>query len=123
MPAEEIVLMRQQNRYRLLRRFYEEVEGRTSTPVDFWAFAKQEGLSPDEAEDALDYLTDEGLVEPVAMGGLRTLSHAGRREVEASVRSPATSTPHFPGTVIATYHFHETVGVVQTGASSTARTK
>jgi hypothetical protein len=122
---EQLVLRRQEQRYKLLRAFYEAVNSRTEAVLlqqHLADVAKRVRVSQDDAELAWRWLKDEGLLESrgvLAWG----ITHAGVVEVEESVSSPQEATPHFPANVsnvYHTYHIGGSVGAIQSGADNTA---
>jgi len=104
----------QQQRYRMLRKMYEETGGDTRSGVDFTELARAEGLTDDEAALAEQYLTGEGLIEGITLMHVG-ITHAGVREIEQSLQNPGNATEHFPPV---TFNFHGPVGAVQSGAHS-----
>jgi hypothetical protein len=107
---------RQARRFQMLKLLYDKraefyaEEGRR--PSDFFLFPAAElrselGLSPVEAEQALTYLIDEGLVKKYTFRDV-SIEHAGVKAVEEALDSPRDLTDHFPARVV--QHFVNTGG-------------
>jgi hypothetical protein len=110
---EKLILEKEQKRYRVLRRIYEESDGNPTVEVSEEVIIEKEGISADELVDGiLYYLVEERLVKYM---GSRTVAidHLGIREIENSIKHPNHDTEHFQSTII--QNFHGTVYGVQTG--------
>jgi hypothetical protein len=106
-------------RYELLKFIYERTNGRTSATLDLRNFFRTTNLSPQETEeinnlqDAITFLSEEGLIECVALGYSYSITHRGVIEFEQSIREPERNTKHFSASVIQI--FNAPVGTVQSG--------
>jgi hypothetical protein len=110
------VQKKQATRYAMLRKLHDATRGLRDNIVGFFDLATEEGLTDDEAQDTYEYLSDEGLLQPMTLGGGVSITHAGVREVEQSILNPRRATDHFSPAVI---NIYGAVGGVQTGAHST----
>jgi hypothetical protein len=122
---EDLVLKRQEQRYKLLRAFYDLVGSRTEAGVSdqqMTECAARVRVAKDDAMLAWQWLKNEGLLQqrtPVRW----MITHDGVREIEDSVTSPQEATTHFPPDVSNTYHTYNIsgpVGAIQSGSNNTA---
>lgn len=109
---------RQAHRYRLLRQLYDKVDGVIGVSVPFSELSEDAGLNENDADAALDYLSQEGLVSLDSFGPMVSITHQGIVEVEQSINKPERSTEHFSNQII--QHFYGAVGAVQNAPHSTA---
>jgi hypothetical protein len=114
----ERLMKRSENRYRFLRGLYDVTGGAENRFANMWELGEELGLSREETSDAVDYLKGEYLLEPKTLGGGIAITHAGVREVEATIENPDEATEHFSVQVINNY-FHAPV-VNQHGSGNTA---
>jgi len=73
---------RQELRFLLLKRLYEKTGGSIRETINFNDIAKEEGISEDDIDDFLYYLSDEGFIEPEAIGGWVSITGRGIQEIE-----------------------------------------
>lgn len=118
--ASQLVLKKQQNRYKMLKAVY-EAGSSEYRPVNFYDIGKELGLVREEINDAELYLLGQGLITRFDdQGGVR-LMHRGTVEVENSIQHPNKPTEHFSTQVIQpVQNFYGAVGAVQTASYSTA---
>ena len=99
MNDQEKLLIKESNRYRILKYFYEVGEQSSSNGVinakeiasDIF---QDEEISKKELDEALQYLTSEKLLTPYFGHGY-SLNHLGSKEIESSIKYPQNSTDHF----------------------------
>lgn len=115
---QNIILKKQENRYKILLELWRAAEGREYTMVNFFDVASNVGFDKEQATEIYYYLSGEGFFELDAAGGAVTLSHRAIVEIEKSIKYPQHSTEHFPSTVI--QNFNAPVGSVQTGNHNAA---
>ena len=87
---------KQKDRYAILRALYDLTSGRKNAPFPLPAIAEKAGVEGDEAQDAAEYLLDEGVVTFMSFGPTVGITHAGVVEIEATLRPPDRATEHFP---------------------------
>jgi hypothetical protein len=123
--VENLVLKRQEQRYKLLRAFYEKVESRTDAFISQQQMAEcaaRVRVPHADADLAWQWLKDEGLLEQKTVINW-SITHDGVREVEQSVSAPQEATDHFPADVSNAYHVYNIsgpVGAIQSGSGNTA---
>lgn len=117
MSTSELVLKRQQNRYKILKAVY-DAGSNEYTPVNFSEIGKHLGLTREEINDAERYLVGERLVRLFDDQDGVCLTHQGILEVEASVSEPNKATTHFQPQV--TQYYYGTIGAVQNASHSVA---
>jgi hypothetical protein len=83
-------------RAKYLNALYDAADGNTRShhnDSEIWGSL----VVDDQAMDPIvHYLSEEGLLEYVALGGVLSITHAGVREVEQSREEPDQPTEHFP---------------------------
>jgi len=114
---QRLMLERDQKRYRVLKRIFEESGGNTIVPVSEETISEKEGIPAEELAVIARYLMNEGLIKFYTFGNL-AIEHLGVREMETSIKNPNQNTEHFQSTTII-QHFHEAVHNVQTGNQNT----
>jgi hypothetical protein len=118
----EEILKRQKNRYKLLHLIYKGVAGKKDYQmryVEVSQLIEVTEINDEDVYEAVDYLVEEGLLASISDElSAVSLTHRGKVEMERSITHPHEPTEHFMGQVV--QHFHAPVGVVQTGAYSTA---
>jgi hypothetical protein len=110
---------KQAARLKVLSAYYDLSDGDPTVLIEPEDIEEHTALSRQDVSAATEYLISQGLVEPRALGGVASISHAGVVEVERAQAEPDRPTEHFPSFVI-NQVFHAPVGAVQTGARSTA---
>ena len=113
---QKVLREKEQERYRILRRIYEESKGSVIRPVSEEDLIELEGISKRDLEDIIFYLVEEGLIRNF-VPGVVAIEHLGLKEMEDSMRNPELGTKHFESTII--QHFYGTVHSVQTGNQNT----
>lgn len=92
---------RKQNRWLMLRKFYEKTNGHAGRHIiNMWEIGKELGLDPEATEVTYDYLQGEGLLKAMTLGGGATITHMGVREVEDAEEHPEEPTLHFPPFIV-----------------------
>ena len=117
---------RRKLQYQVLKRMFDETVGRgksaQSEPFSANDIAEKSSLPFEEVSSALQYLSDESLIESFEEQGrgypIYRLKHRGVVEIEQSMREPEKSTEHFPSQI--TQNFYGQVGAVQNASHSTA---
>src|SRR5580658_5444775 len=82
-------------RFLYLSKMYEESNGSTNAAFKMDDIGVELGLDNDSVRNIVNYLIDEGLIEPFALGGTIQLTHWGIKEVEQAYEHPTESTEHF----------------------------
>jgi hypothetical protein len=121
MPFTPLDLERKEAaRLRVLKAVYERANGNTQAFVPFDLVFKTAGLEWTEGNDALHFLSREGLLKGRA-GHHVSIEHAGVKEYEAALKASATEgTEHFAAPVIVQI-IHGNVGSIQNaGQGNTA---
>lgn len=113
---------KKQHRLIALETIYDLMDGRTDGACDsdeFFAKLETLGVSRNDTEAAMTWLSNEGLAKWVA-SGLIGITHAGVREVEGARDNPTAGTKHFASTVIhnVNNNFYGTVGGFQQGSNN-----
>ncbi|SDP94698.1 hypothetical protein SAMN05428975_3976 [Mucilaginibacter sp. OK268] len=92
------------DRFRYLNYLYEQAGGSLNAVYDMEELGNELGFEYNLMRNVVDYLMNEGLIEPHGLGGTIRLSHKGVKEVEQANESPDEATEHF-GPII-TYNIH-----------------
>jgi hypothetical protein len=109
---EKHLLEKEQKRYRVLYRIYEESKENTLEAIPDTLIAEKENLPKEELDNIIQYLIEEGLIRCITFGNVAIL-HKGIKEIEDSAKNPNRNTEHFQSTVI--QNFHGPVYGVQSG--------
>ena len=96
-------------RFQFLNKLYEITGGNRRAYVSMWDLGRELGFDGDQTSTVVDYLTGEGLVEHVAIGGEISLTHYGLKEVESALATPDQPTTYFPP-VVNILHVQSMVG-------------
>jgi len=80
---------------RFLRALYEETGGDEQALVNMLDIGNKIGVDQETARVTSDYLSNEGLIEAVLLGGIIKISHLGVKEYEDSFSHPDAPTTHF----------------------------
>jgi len=112
-------------RYGMLRKLYDVTGGHQLMSVNLANVAEDVGVPEEEWLPAHQWLMGEGLIKDTGGNGRSLpvfITHAGVREVEASMDEPTKPTDHFSPAVIqqVTNNFSGPVGAVQTGSQNVA---
>lgn len=114
---------RKQHRFMLLQNLYTSLDGDFSAHVDrneLFTEMKAFGMTYNDAENAWSWLVDEGLCENISYSAVG-ITHAGVLEIESAHDRPNEPTNHFePAVINPVFHFHGSVGAVQTGSHNIA---
>ena len=113
----KLILEKEQKRYRVLKRIFEESGGSTMIPVSEDTIIEKEGIPAEELTEIARYLINERLIKFFTYGNL-AMEHLGVREMANSIKNPGQNTEHFQSTTII-QHFHQAVQNVQTGNQNT----
>jgi len=82
-------------RFQFLHRLYKESNSGNDSVVNSYDLGKNMELRPQETDQIVDYLTEEGLIDVFHGGGI-SITHKGIVEVETALSKPEDQTPHFP---------------------------
>jgi hypothetical protein len=113
---QKLMLEREQKRYRVLSRIYEESDGDPMVTVEEDTIIEKEGITAGELSEITRYLVEERLIKYFTFRAV-AIDHLGIKEIEDSVKHPTRDTEHFQSTII--QHFYGTVHNVQTGNQNT----
>lgn len=104
MNDQEQLVRKERNRYRVLKLFYDTLGDKRHSFINKKDVLKylleQEEMSRLEAESAFRYLLDEKLLETMTLGEDTSITHAGVKEIEASIKYPKQATSHFSAQAI-----------------------
>lgn len=124
-PEEQraLALRRQENRLRVLRAVYTRASGRHGVVVEAVIISEMLQLQREDAEAAIDYLVDEGLLARGVNGVMKgtALSHRGLVEVERTLLEPDRPTEHFQPAVIVNVN-GGTIGAFMAGSPGAHQT-
>jgi hypothetical protein len=87
---------KKKERFLFLQKLYDITDGNSSYIVSMWELGEELGFDNNKTQNIVDYLTDEGLLEPKALGGGIAINHDGIIEIEDSQANPDSPTQHFP---------------------------
>lgn len=87
---------KQFKRLNFLKRLYDLVDGQTDSGFDMWEIGEELGLDQRETQGVVSWLSDEGLIESLGIGGTIGLSHYGIKQIEESIKNPNRETRYFP---------------------------
>jgi hypothetical protein len=112
---------KKKDRFLFLKKLYDTTDGNSGYIVDMWELGSELEFNREKIHNLVDYLTDEGLLEPKTLGGGISITHYGIVEIEDSLTHPDSSTDHFlPINVI---HIENmTNSAIQQGASHSTQT-
>lgn len=96
-------------RFQFLRKLYEVSGGNRRSRISMWDLGGKLGFDRDQTSTVVDYLTGEGVVEVVAIGGAISLTHYGLKEVESAPSTPDQPTTYSPP-VVNILHIQSMVG-------------
>jgi len=82
-------------RFLYLSKMYEESNASTIAVFKMDEVGVELGFDNIAIRNIVNYLIDEGLIEPYALGGTIQLTHWGIKEVEQAYEHPTESTEHF----------------------------
>lgn len=99
-------------RFDFLNKVYESVKGSTSYMVNMWDVGNELNFSREQTHSIFNYLNDEGLVEPMALGGGMAITHYGIKEIEEAFSEPDKPTEHF----LPINNYNINIGVMNGGA-------
>jgi hypothetical protein len=98
MNDQEKLIRKQSNRYRILKIFYDHLEGKPNSLLkhrEVKRYLVENGeMSEEDAYSAIAYLRHEGLLETKTFNET-SITHQGIKEVEASIKNPDHNTEHF----------------------------
>ena len=77
-----------------LQKLYDTTDGNSASMVDMWELGSELGFDRGKIHNIVDYLTNEGLIEPKALGVI-AITHDGIIEIEDSQSDPDSPTRHF----------------------------
>jgi hypothetical protein len=86
---------KKKDRFLFLQKLYDTTDGNSAYMVDMWELGTELGFDREKTHNIVDYLTDEGLIEPKALGGGIAITHDGIIEIEDSQSNPGSPTRHF----------------------------
>ncbi|MDD4754137.1 MAG: hypothetical protein PHT78_13010 [Desulfitobacteriaceae bacterium] len=86
---------KKKDRFLFLQKLYDTTDGNSAYMVDMWELGTELGFERVKILNVVDYLTDEGLIEPKALGGGIAITHYGIIEIEEAQSSPDSPTQHF----------------------------
>jgi hypothetical protein len=86
---------KKKDRFLFLQKLYDTTDGNSAYRVNMWELGAELGFDRGEVYIIVDYLTEEGLIEPRALGGEIAITHYGIIEIEESQSNPDSPTQHF----------------------------
>ncbi|MES0491701.1 MAG: hypothetical protein ABUK01_17015 [Leptospirales bacterium] len=87
---------RKEHRYRFLKEVYKNSNGSQSYLFNIADIGKAINLDMNNTRNVAQYLIDEDLIEPMALGGLIRISHNGIKEIEGADENPTNPSTYFP---------------------------
>lgn len=84
------------NRFRFLELLYNKTEGDESQILNMFELGQEIGIDRDGTNKIGQYLSGEGLIKHVTIGGGIGITHYGVVEVEGALSAPTKSTQYFP---------------------------
>lgn len=123
-----LVEKKRADRLRVLHGVYGATNGSRSMLVEQSDIVQELALTEDDAEDAIEYLVEEGLLKYETAGPTVSITHEGVRQVEYALGHPKEPTQYFPpaatvinvGTMIGSQIQAGTRHSHQTGAFTTS---
>lgn len=91
---------RRQRRATFMHALYDLVDASTLASAMPSEVGERTGLAPAEAESVVEYLQNDGLIEPCSLAGDVSITHRGVKEVEQSLARPDEPTEHFPAATV-----------------------
>jgi hypothetical protein len=86
---------KKRDRFLFMHKLYDLTDGNSAYMINMWELGTDLKFEREKTRNIVDYLTDEGLIEPKALGGGISITHAGIIEIEDSQSNPDSSTRHF----------------------------
>ncbi|MDP9080463.1 MAG: hypothetical protein M3O71_23820 [Bacteroidota bacterium] len=83
------------NRFLYLQKIYEKSGGGTNAAFNMTEVGNELGFEGMLTRNIVNYLINESLIEPYALGGFIKITHWGIKEVEEAIENPTESTEHF----------------------------
>lgn len=114
-----IELQRQQ-RFEFLKCVYDVTGGSRLKHVSMWKIGKEVALSRDETHRVCEFLTGEGLLKHVTLGGGIAITHEGVVEIEDALTNPEQATHYFPAVNIINIH-HMSQSQIQQGTTASSQ--
>ncbi|MCG8573368.1 MAG: hypothetical protein MI810_00670 [Flavobacteriales bacterium] len=87
---------KQKKRFGFLKLLYEVTEGQENCMVNMWELGKELKLSKADTSSIFDYLSGQGLIQSMALGGGMRITHEGIVEIEKALTKPDEPTEYFP---------------------------
>ncbi len=97
---------KKRQRFEFMRRLYELTGGSLLPTVNLNELGQHFGWDEITTRDIAMFLSNEGLVQFLSLGGDLTITHAGVVEVEAAEERPNDPTVHFPAIAHITNNIH-----------------
>lgn len=85
-----------EDRFRFLRRLWEDSEGSEFYRTGMWELGSELGLDRPTVDRIFRFLSGEGLLKGVDLGGGISITHRGIVEVETALSKPDQPTHYFP---------------------------
>jgi hypothetical protein len=86
---------KKKDRFLFLQKLYDTTDGSSAYMVDMWELGAELGFDRGKIHNIVDYMSDEGLIVPKALGGAIAITHDGIIEIEDSQSNPDSPTRHF----------------------------
>jgi len=97
--SNKVILQRQRERFKVLKKIYDESGGNPGPFVEWRGMGKEFGLDDQKLLDIIRYLKEEGLVDPVTSNHV-IITNLGVNEVESILTKPDKPTEHFAPNII-----------------------
>jgi predicted transcriptional regulator len=110
---------KKKDRFDYLNKLYEEAEGSLKAAFNMEDIGREMKFSYEQTSNIVDYLINEGLIEPYALGGSITLTHYGVKEIEQAYEDPELPTEHFAPVNHIHIHSSGQGNIINTGNSNT----
>jgi hypothetical protein len=113
---------KKRRRFLYLQELYNALGGRTEPAnIPEEELRKRLGWTPEQVEDASEYLKNEGLIKYAGGGPLVPIQHAGVIEYEKAVEHPEQPTHYFPAVNIINVHGNMTHSQMQVGSHGSSQ--
>lgn len=118
--ASPIEVKRKQ-RFEFMNELYKVTNGSEFIHVNMAEVGMSIGLTKEECELTVEYLSGEGLLKYASLGGGIAITHIGVLEVESALQDPAKPTNHFPPAQNIIHIGAMTNSVIQQGSSNSSQ--
>ena len=112
---------KRKQRFEYMNSLYEVTNGNETLIVDMAEIGMSLNFTKDETWLTVEYLSGEGLLKLVALGGGISITHLGVVEVESALQNPEEPTDHFPPAQNIIHIATMTNSVIQQGVANSTQ--